>query len=312
MKILIGQQDYDSFRRKKVKGVNGFFKAVASAANVPIAQGDVDFTKAMIQVKLFRNGRQYEICNGPLLPLIQETAIGVSAFAYNSPVYGQPIVLTAAGAGVNEIGIYPFNIDFGGIVDLRADDELVISFQSTGADATSAIDANSSYYVVNIWEGAGFELGLPTIKQQVVMTSESTRSYPVDGKVNRVVFINCDKTTNDYIDQVIQNLNVNNEDLSINDTYEELLAKNATYMSDADFAMLGQSMILFRTEREVANSEVQIQFNSANVASGKNFLVWRLKEINVDSIERARQSFEAARPTVAEIAVAQTGRPLVN
>lgn len=312
MKIEFGQQNYDVFKRKKVRGINGFVKVVHTAPNVPFVTGAVDLTKTFITIKLTRSGRTMSICEGPFLPLVQETAIGVASFAYNSPVYGLPVILTPAAVGVQEQGLFPFNIDFGRILDLREDDELVVNFQSTGADASAAVDLNLSYYVINICEGAGFEAGVPRIITQVIQPGESNRSYPVEGRVNRVVFINADMNSKNYSDQVVLSINVNNQDLSLNDTYEELLSKNSSYMSEDDFTYLGQSMILFKTDREVLNSEINIQFNSANVNGGKNFLVWRTVNVDELSVKRTQQSIQSVAPTVAEIAVMNTGRPLVN
>lgn len=257
-------------------------------ANTVIATTDFLPENVYIKVTLTRNNRSYIICNDNLLVL------GVDATlkkGYHEFLNG--FDKTYAASGVKQIKLRTVVIDWKLPIRVGAGDELTAEVTMATGSLTSNLDSSNSLLDFSFNKAIGYEIGIPRIISRTIPVNSTNAEFTPGDHVTKVALLNLDKT--DLSSEVLTTLNLSSDRLDYNKTFNQLLNEmpttydemprfrfgtslpitSATVSRGLDY--LPQSFILFdgdKIQNELADCNVNIAFNSANVAASKNFLVW--------------------------------------
>lgn len=282
MIVRAGENQNYPFKGRKVRGFSFIPRLTSTAPAVPQVIGDYNAKGCFVKLQLTRRNskgaqQKHVIFTENLRTLAAETALrnSLEEFVLPSSTTKFDEKLVVQGLGVAEVAIRPMLVDLGTVIDLRNDDVLELTVNSGGNEYSSAIDTATSFLEVQIYEGEGEELAIPQIISDSVTTNESNNTYnPGDNTVS-VCFINLDKTDKLTASQVLQSVNITSSRLSINDSWNEVQAKNAQRMASSEFNILGQSAVLMHGNIIQQAVKVDLQFISANVTGGNNYVVSR-------------------------------------
>jgi len=277
--IRFGETQIITARSRAVRGLTLRANLYSSAVNV--AQRCDDFVADGITVKVFlkRKGGSKRVAQDNLRVLGMDSSMCTSLFKYLSPVNssGAPIILLASAVAVKAQGIIPTIIDFGGTIQLENDDLLEATVTSTRSEYSSAIDTSVSFVEADFYETAGIEYATPVIDVDSVNPSESSCDYDGGDNLRSVTFINTDKVNALSASQVLNNIAIDSDIVSVNDVWSEAYTKTIASCQGSDSDFLGQSLILLRNPAEMLSHKCKItlNFNSSNVNGGKNYVVKR-------------------------------------
>lgn len=289
MLIVSGQNKTESLGQSSVDGIRVNVYLVAAAANTAITASTA-FLPQNVQVKteLKRNKGGLNVLNDNL------QILGIYAakdYTYNLWSKGQ--VLTAAASGVYETMLITAFIPFGGTINLKGDDELILQmFAATGV-FSSAINTSTSYIEFTANNSIGYEMATPQVVSQVVQTNITNQRFSLGDNVTKIMLVNLDKTDRTAANQIITSVQLNSDKLDENLNFFDLINRDAnilqaprynpTYVTAAGaeaFAQaprLPQTFTLFATpdgvNMNLDNCNVQLTCNGTNVNSSQNFIV---------------------------------------
>lgn len=300
-------------KNSTIKGItlNGFsVKAFVTddAATTTLGSSKVDFSKVTIKCILTRNGNQHVIFQDNLLLLGLASSLntqGQMAFYQNNDHY------TKLGTGRAMVG---FVIPFGGCVRLKDTDQIDVFLEAQEGMFGDGYITNS-FIEVKPMKAVGYETFIPQIKSFVIQGSESSNNYNFGDHVIKLALLNLNIST--FLTPVVGSLAFASDRLNESYTFADLvLAKKISLgkgviTSTADDAAIfeaDQSFSLVDFGQEFNQVQLDVQFNSANVATGKNyFVLWNYKTdwsiINAASQLQAKHEEKAAEAVPATVAV---------
>jgi hypothetical protein len=262
----------ENIRNQTINGLS-VLAYLINPSGTPVSS-DVDFEQCVVKVILNRNGQQDIIVQDDLKKLGLASSIDMlNQYAFDT-----------AGATINSnLGsLVAFIIPFGGHINLKGDDFLFVEVTNLKDLFASGIQV-SSYLEIKPLKSVGYEEFIPSIKTVVVQASESSRKYDLGDNVKRAVILNYDKT--DFTNNVIQNITVSSDRYSENLTFgdlilskvsrygKQLIPVGANYDLATSFQQ-DQSFVLMDFHQHFNSVELDIKFNSGQVAQGKNILVY--------------------------------------
>jgi hypothetical protein len=262
---------------KAIKGFSIKSYLQHTTANTAFAALEVDYSKVNVKCHLFRNGKWTPLFSDIALPLLAASAFknGLYEQCVNVGTVAYP-KLVAAAAGVKEIVIPSGTIEFDGIVVLNGDDQLKFEIISNTGTFGANVDASASYIQFDEIEGVGNEWFIPTITSKSLRANESSVQFSLGNAVQKIMFINLDKSGILLANRVIAQISVQSDKLRLSDNYNELVSKRyRQFYSVADADARHQSFELAQGVgiAPLNDCNIDIQLDSANVNSGKNYIV---------------------------------------
>lgn len=291
--------------------INGFTVDVylyAAATNTAFVAGSFVPSEVQVKVELKRpaKGNMTMVSdNMQLLGLF-------SAKDYGNNDWNLGTVLTAAAVGVFESKLHTVFIPFGGPVNLKADDQIIISFIVGRGVWSAAVDSSLSYLDFNYNECIGLEYATPRINSQVVQTNINNEKYSLGDRVTKVMFINYDKTTIAEASQVISSLTMSSDKLNYTKNFFQLYSANKNmftppqvklrYVTAAAaeafpaLPLFPQAFTIFASPDQVKdnlkNCQLNLSFNTTNVNASQNYVVWISFDADADTYVKAVERAE--------------------
>lgn len=257
------------------------------AGGTQYGSSKVDFLKSNIKVTLIRDGKEHLICQDNLKILGLASALntrGQLAFFQNNDHF------TKLDDGQS---LLSFNLNFGGIINLKNDDEMIIEVKAQdGLFADGYL--NSSYLQIKPLKAVGYERYIPFIRSYVVQASESSNQYNFGDNVIKLALLNFDKTN--FEDAVISQLNFNSDRLSDSFDFADLVNMKESSFPRLPANLSAESGTLFEADQSFNLIEfgqkfnsvvIDAQFNPENVAAAKNYFVAWTYKTDLTLINRA-------------------------
>lgn len=244
-----------------------------ATANTAFGNDEVDYTKAQFKVFLKRDKETIPILNGNLKELLLESAF--DNVLYKTILNGQVNkIVKAAASGISAQAWAWAFIDLQGIINLRRGDKLKIeAYLHDGYFANSS--TSNSRVEVDVVEGVGVESFTPQIMTESIQANESNREYTLGNKVTDVTFINFDKKTDLDADSVVETFSIQTDKMQKYESLEEIASLQAFSAPNTDIAQRYNSARLIEGAVPHNDVTINITFNSSNVNTGKNYLVYR-------------------------------------
>lgn len=274
----------ENVRNQTVNGLS--VKAVLIGSGNP-GSGSVDFEQCVAKIVLNRNGVQDIILQDNLKVLgVASTIDCLNEYAFA----GNNLQIDS------NLGTFiGFVIPFGGHINLKEDDFLFVEITNL-QNMFSADVQNSSYLETKLIKSVGYEEYIPSIKSKTVQANESTRKYDIGDNVKRVAVVNYDKTA--FTNNVINNITVSSDRYNENLTFLDLvLGKTSRYgkqllpvAADQDISVSlqnDQSFVLMDFHQHFNGVELDINFNSPQVAQGKNHIVYWTYRTDMTILQKA-------------------------
>jgi hypothetical protein len=289
--IREGQNDSMQIRNANVTNISFNVLGTHGTVNTSLSAGWLDTAKIDVKAILTRDGEQMTILSGTLETFLREGYQYDHRYDLIDSSTGTILVLK--GAAVKEQGLLPFDIDLGGIINLRDSDVLEVSMNWHSGALAAAMDSALSYIEIGYKEGIGLEFVTPTIQVLAIASEQNEFRKGLGSNVQSIMLINTDATTNYSTDQVIKTMVMDSdkvkENVNYNDLHQRRLRKFPTKtMADGRL----QSHILHDGPVELDNVNVELTLESGNVATGKNFLVYRQYKMNRRKVAWARAKRE--------------------
>jgi hypothetical protein len=284
-------------RNKNVIGLS--LKAVSKLVSGQTESVKFNLSKTIIKIILFREGRERVLMNDTLLPLVIESAYRNGTFAFTQ---GQGVsdYINLDGAAQNPYKMLPLLIDFGSVINIKGDDQLICelivnaeTFIHPTSQNTVNVDLGASYIQMDEIEGIGLEYRTPRIITKAISSGESRVTLSLGDNIERLSFINT-LTSGTYAiqDSPLNAVSLSSDKLQYSDNLVEMIAKRAQrFQSPALSAERNHSFILHEgTELDSVN--LDLTFTPAKVLAGENYIVYRAFDTSVALISRAQSRAE--------------------
>lgn len=274
--INLSTQNPQSSIRIRNKSIDGFTMAVIYGGSGNLSNIATDLTQLQLKGTLRRNGSEVVMFNSTAKNLLIMSLILNPLYYY----IAVPSVIQNTVAGPTQ-GVQPFRFDFGGAINLIGNDEFILEWQlnSTFFAATN-LSLSASYVQIDECETTDIEYFTPIFTTQVIEANQQNPSFSLGDNVLSVILANYDKT--DYLTTtaVVNNIKLSGKsggfNVSKNDNFFELMVKSASYYQTiAEAAVRLQNWILWSGGDELDGASLDLNLNTANVTSSKNFVLTR-------------------------------------
>jgi len=290
MNISFNDQKTLRVSGKSVRGVYFSFNLVGAVADQGILDYPLNLNAMTINIVLKRLGKEYPLCNGQLHPFAAASMFEKSV--YSIFTNASKSLLLADAADVYENSVFNYWIDFRGVINLAAGDELIIDFNLPSAALIASASAANSSCQFNEIDATGFEEFTPSLKFQSISPGESIFNNQISNDIVAAHFINKGKYTILTTDQVVQSVSVASDLINYNALYSELIGRRFEQLQTtfADANLRAQSFCLVPFTG-IIHDKVGINLNlvSANVASGNNSVVYTCAYVDERLMEVAAQ-----------------------
>lgn len=276
-------------QQERYKDVNttGIAVAITLSGTSGVTATHVNYENISFKAILRRGGRDLILFNETLKNLI-------SLSEWDTPIWdmmkgnANPVVLTGALSTVNSIYLIPLKFDFGGILNIDGDDELTIQCKvGAGSFNTTNFTEASCFVEFDIIEGVGLEVQTPYIKSRVIEAGQSNPTFDLGDNVDEILIANYDKVDMLGATSVLNNISIDSDKWSRNDSYAEMIAKNYAQFSDFVQAIYRYQSFRIYSGYELDGVKLNLNLNSANVAASKNYILWYCHETNDDLVTKA-------------------------
>jgi len=271
---------------KSIKVSNGTVDGIlfnvymyAAAVNTTISISDLNPQELTVKAELTRSKKVINVCNDNLkvLGLFSAKNYGLTDWAVGH-------TLTPKGVSTKEDMIAVCFLSFGGCINAKDDDELVIQTVCGRGTFGANLDQAVSYVEFNERVAIGVERATPQIVAQVVQANITNEKYSIGDGVARLTFLNFDKT--DIASQVINTLQLASDKLQASVNFYDIfnMDKNVYTSPIIQYSAAGQQLSLYpQTFTLYAwhggkydildNVFVNASYNSSNVSASQNYVV---------------------------------------
>lgn len=305
-----GEAQTITIKNKTIKGLSVTMSMIAAAANQALNTGDYNWRQVTVKMVLRRKGREIVILSTTLDVLCQVSCYDDSCYyvaSYSNqtlPAFAQVFVTdgitTFPAAGV--IGTYVIPVDFSlhGVIEVRGEDELQIDLSVPTSVFGANVNSSLSSFSLSETDAVGIEFGVPKLRVDSIQPAQQNLSIAVGNNVEKIYFVNLDKTNILTVNQVISNLTVKSNKLNYTKQYNEVLAMRVHQSNWQTPDRLGQTFKLL-DEPDCDNVQVEAQFVTANVTTGSNYLVSFQSDFEPSSLRK----YELTQRKIALKAVQQ-------
>jgi hypothetical protein len=319
MIVKSGESRQDTLRSGTYDGITFIANIQAAAADTALAASDFKPGSVSVKTLLKRNNKTHVVFQDTLLLLGTFNSV---LKGYHEFVNGIDKVYKAS--GVKAVKLRPVTLKFGSPLRINPGDELFIEVTPAQSGTWGAnADAGASYIEFYANPCVGYEVGVPSTVAEVIQANASKQSFNPGNGITDIAILNFDKDKLDS--EVVSNLQLASDRLDLNLTFNQLLAHHLqqydnmpawrtgttlpTTLAGQDvfrgLDFIPQTYVLTKNI-ELAQVRLDISFNSANVASSQNYIVYRQivtdKKTIVESIERqqkhVKENFNALPQTV--------------
>lgn len=252
--------------------------------------------KTILKVTLHRNGTEKVLMNDTLLPLVIESAYGIGAFAYTQ---GQGVsdYISLDGAAQNPLKLLPLIIDFGGVINVKADDVLTVelicnaeTFQHPTTSNTVNVDLGACYIQVDEIEGIGLEYRTPRIMTKAISSGESRVALSLGDNVERISFINIlSSGSYDIAESPLEAMSLQSDKVGFSDNLKEMIAKRTRLFTSPSLAQERNHSFLIHSGTELDGVNIDFTFTPSKVLSGENYVVYRTFDTSISLIQKAQK-----------------------
>ena len=275
LNLQSGENSSMVIKKRTVRGLSVRLVGVHATAATATANTDFDLSKVRIKATLERGKAQYVLCNERLDILAMDSAFDTADFDFVAVGSTTRIIFLAQTAGVKEVAMIPAEVDFGGHINLRKDDEITVEvFPSAGVFGAN-LDQTNSRVEVDWKESVGIEQYVPLIRTQFLKPAESDVELSLGDNVATCRIINTDKTAVLEAQAVIDNVSVSTDRFSMTTDYRDLMQKRIKlYPNVVDAQKRLQSFELLEGS-DFDNVNIKLKTIAGNVAASKTCIVYR-------------------------------------
>lgn len=270
-----GSQETFRFTNTSFEKILFGFNIVSDAVNTD-ANG-VDLSKVRVKITLLQDGLKTELCNSQLLPLhihsllsnrTSEKAINWADLGYSTAstlIKGTKIQTQTA--SLTSIYYLPVMVDFGSGIILKEGDVLEVEPQLAIDCFDANCDATSVCYIMPI-EEVTKQVAIPRIETWVLPIDKQQFTQDLKDNVQKVTFINLDKAVSPAT-APFTSYDVDSDRLDAKVLYNEAVAFKK--INDIDNTATNSFVLLEGIDFD--SVKVNIDLNTSNLTSGKNYLV---------------------------------------
>jgi hypothetical protein len=273
---------------RSVRGIDLCATLNHTTVNTAFVGIPIDWSFVNITVSLKRGGKTFKIYQGPVLPLLIDSAFIEGQIDQVLPLGStQQVVYVPHSATQVAVLKQTGRINFHGVINLAKTDCLVIEVFPTSTAVLSTVNQTSSVVSFDVIEGVGNEPAIPVMEVQTVKQGEGNCTYGIGNGVVAVTYVNNDKTGISLANQVVQSVLLQSDKLQATLQYENLLIdRYDRFATTAQADARHQSFKIFDVSRSSGYTKTGLEpwlnqvnltvtFNPANVASGRNWILTR-------------------------------------
>lgn len=276
MKITSGT-DKEKAEQKTVLGISIRGYAWHTTVNTAFAALPFDWSQIIPDVKYIWGKSKLTVMENELLPVLLDNTFQRGEYKMVHTLGTEYIpVLVAAAGGVDEVAIPAVNLLFNHPVNCTKGRMLEMAMKVQAGFYAATCDTASSYVEIDFIEGEGHDPYVPQFSVDPIVAAESSKNYNIGSFVEEVGFVNTDKVGITSAVQVLQSAQIKSNifDSDVRE-YNKLYSERQQLFvdpTDADFR--NQSFKLHKANGALLHgTQAVLKFVSANVNSGKNYIV---------------------------------------
>lgn len=293
MIIKLGENKSQIVNNETVNGIMVDVYLLHGTANTAFLSSAFVPSEVQVKVELKRTKGN--------LTVIQDNLQFLGMFSskdYGNKEWTVGTVLTYPSGGVKSSKVYSLWIPFGGPINLKGSDELVISMIAGRSIFSSAVDSAISYVDFNYSTCIGYEVATPFIRSQVVQANISNEKYSLGDNVIKIMMCNYDKDVVDEASQVVSNLSILSDKLSATYNWLQLFNRDKNCFTPPHVSLRygntqpvtagneafpyiprnPQTFTVFASpdykKSALNNCQLNVSYNTTNVNASQNFVGW--------------------------------------
>lgn len=268
--IKFGARETMVVKNANPKAILGHIYLVGDTDNEEMVP-DVAWGEVQCDVKLKQGGEFYPVYNGSLLPWIYEEAM----FARLGENYAlTDVTLLAHGASNKAQGLITFKLNFGTVINLDGDDELIIDmyFPTGFFGASTTVDSANSYITITAEDGIGVQEWVPKIAYRSIPDASTRESYELGDNIQRVVFINTELDAFTDALKKVNSVHLYSDRITYSKDYYDLIAdQNHNPVLTEDTLYHRFPLLTLPAD----NVKVDLVLNPTLIDANENFVVYR-------------------------------------
>lgn len=279
--VKIREKQQERYKNLNVEGCTVLITSVnaGSVTGYPVAP---KWENILVKGILNRGGKDQILFNETLKNLLYLSEWDTPNFEFVNGMV-QPVRMDAA----NKTFLYPLKFNFGGIINLDGSDELTLEFTVGAGTYDVNVDENASFLQFDVIEGVGLEVHTPYIKSRVIEANQSNPQFDLGDSVMEILIANYDKTNMYNSTAVLNNISIDSDKWSRNDSYEEMISRNFGQFNDFIQGFSRYQSFRIYSGYELDAVKINLSLNTANVAASQNVVLWYSFETNNQIVTKA-------------------------
>lgn len=284
MKVEKGQTDNHKVMGKTIDGLRGYLYLLHTTVNTAFVAGDLNRNDITIKAVLMRDGARHDIVNDGLQNLAAFSMFSRGGFPmWNAS--GAFISYRDQTAAIKQLAHVPFVIDFGGHINLKGDDYIMLEVRVNNSAFGANVDAAGSYLYMEERESVGVEVATPSIRAVTIQAAQTIVNHDLGNAIDKILFLNLDKDGYKEDTQVVSSASINSDKYKLDAGWHELFAQRVDEY-DINYLDGKQSFLLFNEGVNLNNVSVRMNLVGENVVASKNYLMYRSWTFNPRIVKR--------------------------
>lgn len=194
MNIRFGEKKVDVLKAQSISGfkIKGYFFYAGGGGTVTNLM--YDLTKILCKITRTINGEEIAIYNDSIKGLLKDSTFGTMLAVFVDQVNSTTLLPTDSTDNTKAY-IFPSLIDFKGVLNISASEELRIEISVDRNFCNASVDAVSSYIEVEPIEAVGLEYFTPKITVLAIPTNESSYKKSIGGNIHSILLANEEGST---------------------------------------------------------------------------------------------------------------------
>lgn len=285
----------ETYRSRMMRGISLVAVLLAATAGTAMTGVLVDQTKIKVTAKLYRGADQkpFEIYNEQI-----RYANAISTFGRPQFLFFQNStkeVLLANTGGVTEKAVLPMFLDFGKTYNLRGQDCIEITINTTGCFSDATVSSTTSYLeLTSVDSQEGVDDAETVIEAYNIQTGKTSDGWNLGDGITDIMLYNSDKTDILEASAPFTNATVASDQFNAgNQTFGQLLGKRlGMFLTKAESDLRYHSFVLYQGD-SLTNVRLDLNLAGANVNASSCYVIVRRKVRTAATLVRGEQELAA-------------------
>jgi len=295
MIILQNETRRQIVENETVNGINVTVNLKSSVLNDEIP--DTNYNQAVgfdaanvsVEVSLMRNGKKTEIIPGKSLALLAN----FYTILKSSDQWQKGLIVVDKGAASYQQVQRTLFIPFHGHINLKGDDQMIITVQVNRGTYNAGVDASASTIKVEQNQSIGVGMATYKFESYAIQANQDTESINLGDNVERVALVSFSKT---QLKPIFKSASLSSDRLDWTKNEAELWLQHLQNFDNVNQnapnrygANVYPENRLLHLNNEIDRAKINVRLQPNNVVASENYICWISFTVNADDVTRGNE-----------------------